>query len=88
MPSGAISSVWSVSTATTGDAIPNRFRVAVERDGDGWLVRILDPHGHETSRRACRDESEARTYASTVRQHIGWLSEPVFRAYYAVSDEG
>jgi hypothetical protein len=83
-----ISSVWSASTATTDEGIANRYGVAVERDGDGWVVRIVDPNGLEASRRACRDEREARTFVSTVRQHIGWLSESTFRAYYALTDEG
>ncbi len=34
------------------------------------------------STRACADEVEARTFASTVRQHIEWLSEETFRGYY------
>jgi hypothetical protein len=28
---------------------------------------------------------EARTYASTVQQHIGWLSEDQFREYYPLT---
>jgi hypothetical protein len=45
-------------------------------------VAVIDPSGREISTRACRDEAEARTYASTLRQHIGWLSETKFREYY------
>jgi hypothetical protein len=37
--------------------------------------------------RACRDETEARTFASTVRQHIAWLSEPRFREIYRLAEE-
>ena len=59
----------------------NRFRVEVRGD-DGWRVAILDPVGEEVSERACRDETEAWTYASTVRQHVYWLSEERFREYY------
>jgi hypothetical protein len=59
----------------------NRFTVEVRRDG-GWSVAIVDPDGLETSVRACRDEAEARTYASAVRQHAYWLSQETFRAYY------
>jgi len=51
-------------------------------------VTIVDPAGEGVSSRACRDEVEARTFASTVRQHIEWLSEPTFRAYYALGGEG
>jgi hypothetical protein len=50
-------------------------------------VAIVDPLGREASSRACRDEEEARTYASTVRQHLEWLSEATFREYYRI-DEG
>ena len=50
--------------------------------GSGWSVAILDPEGREIALRACRDETEARTFASTVRQHIAWLSEARFREIY------
>lgn len=65
----------------------NRYRVDV-RGGDGWNVRILDPSGREVAIRACRDETEAWTYASTVRQHAYWLSEERFRQYYVLPDPG
>ena len=42
--------------------------------------------GAEVSSRSCADEVEARTFASVVRQHIEWLSEPVFRRYYAIAE--
>jgi hypothetical protein len=29
---------------------------------------------------------EARTYASTVRQHLEWLSEAAFRRYYLLPE--
>ena len=64
----------------------NRFTVEV-RDGSGWSVAILDPEGREASTRACRDEAEAETFASTVRQHIGWLSEERFREIYRLPGE-
>jgi hypothetical protein len=76
----------------------NRFSVEV-RDGEdgqgigrgigqeiGWSVAILDPGGREIALRACRDETEARTFASTVRQHIGWLSEARFREIYRLAE--
>ena len=47
---------------------------------------ILDPSGREVSTRACSDETEARVYASTVRQHAYWLSEDKFREYYRLPD--
>lgn len=66
----------------TGTAVENRYAVDVRRGEAGWSVAILDPEGREVSVRACRDEVEALTYASTVRQHIYWLSEETFRRYY------
>jgi hypothetical protein len=76
----------------------NRFSVEVRdgEDGQGmgegvgqgiaWSVAILDPGGREVAVRACRDESEARTFASTVRQHIAWLSEARFREIYRLAE--
>ena len=68
----------------------NRFSVEVRdgKDGQGvgqgvgWSVAIFDPEGREIALRACRDETEARTFASTVLQHIAWLSEARFREIY------
>ena len=62
-------------------AADGRFTVEIRRH-EGWSVAIVDPDGAPVSVRACRDEAEARTYASTVRQHAYWLSEENFRAYY------
>ena len=61
---------------------PNGYTVEVRCDEQGWTVAIASPDGAEAASRACRDEEEARTYASTVGQHIAWLSEPKFREYY------
>jgi hypothetical protein len=76
----------------------NRFSVEV-RDGEDdrgmgqgssqegrWSVAILDPEGRQVAVRACRDETEARTFASTVRQHIAWLSEARFREIYRLAE--
>jgi len=63
------------------DATPNRFTVSV-RETPGWSVAIVDPDGTDAFVRACRDEAEAMTFASTVRQHVGWLSEGRFREIY------
>ena len=60
----------------------NRFGVEMHEDAAGWCVAIVDPDGAVVAERACRDQTEARTYASTVRQHIYWLSPERFRAYY------
>jgi hypothetical protein len=62
--------------------------VAVHHDDDGWRVTIVDRGGRDVSVRACGDEVEARAYASTVRQHVEWLSEPKFREYYRIADGG
>lgn len=67
----------------TGDA--NRYRVRVEGAG-GWRVLILDPEGRPVSERACADEAEARLFASTVSQHVRWLSEARFRRYYGLRE--
>lgn len=74
----------SEPTASTADT--NRYGVQVEREDAGWRVAIFDPGGAVVSTRSCGDEVEARTYASVVRQHIEWLSEPVFRRYYAIAE--
>lgn len=66
----------------------NRYAVDVRRTPEGWNVAIVDPGGADVSFRPCRDEVEARTYASTVRQHAYWLSERTFRQYYRLSGEG
>ncbi len=58
------------------------YRVEVDRGEHGWEVRILDADGAVVSVRPCSDETEARTFASTVIQHLGWLSAPKFRDYY------
>ncbi|MDP9341175.1 MAG: hypothetical protein M3Q23_03495 [Actinomycetota bacterium] len=63
-----------------------RYAVRVDRGKAGWAVRILDPAGAPVSERACGDEAEARTYASTVRQHLYWLSEDKFRQYYRLPE--
>ncbi len=62
----------------------NGYRVEVLDSSDGWRVTIADPEGSIVLERACRDASEARTFASTVRQHIYWLSPEKFREYYRV----
>jgi hypothetical protein len=76
----------------------NRFSVEVREgedgqgigqgigQGTGWSVAILDPEGREIALRACRDETEARTFASTILQHIAWLSEARFREIYRLAE--
>ncbi|HET9249976.1 MAG TPA: hypothetical protein VFP13_08580 [Actinomycetota bacterium] len=65
---------------------PNRFTARVRDDAGVWSVAIVDPDGRETSVRACRGEAEARAFASTVRQHVAWLSEARFRRIYRLDD--
>ena len=62
------------------------YGVRVENGGAGWTVHILDPAGLTVFTRACADEVEARTFASTVRQHIDWLSPEKFRQYYRIEE--
>lgn len=64
----------------------NEYRVVVKNGGPGWTVLILDPQETPVFSRACTDEVEARTFASTVRQHIDWLSPGRFREYYRIPD--
>jgi hypothetical protein len=69
-------------------ASPNRYAVRLEDGPSGWRAQIVDPGGRPVSERACSDEAEARLYASTVQQHIGWLSEEQFRRYYRLPEPG
>ena len=62
----------------------NGFRVELRQTERGWRVEIVDPSGSVVGERACRDANEARVYASTVRQHIYWLSAEKFREYYRI----
>jgi hypothetical protein len=62
----------------------NGYGVEIRGDEGSWRVAILDPAGDVVSERACHDGAEARTYASTVRQHIYWLSAGKFREYYRI----
>ena len=64
----------------------NGYSVQVREAKASWSVAIVDPQGREVSVRACGDETEARTFASTVRQHIAWLSEPRFREIYRLAE--
>jgi hypothetical protein len=69
-------------------AASNTYAVQERRDDDVWTVRIVDPSGRVVSERTCADETEAHTYASTVRQHVYWLSEDKFREYYRLPVPG
>lgn len=58
------------------------YTVEVHEGSTGWRVAIVELGGEVLSERACRDGAEARTYASTVRQHLYWLTPGRFRSYY------
>ena len=64
----------------------NGYEVVIDVTGERWRVLIRDSEGVEVSERSCRDANEARTYASTVRQHIYWLSASKFREYYRLPE--
>jgi len=70
----------------TGQALPaserNDYTVSVVEEPSGWEVRIIGPGGGVAWSRPCADAAEARTFASTVQQHIYWLSPAKFREYY------
>lgn len=73
--------------AVPGADTANRYTVDVRDGGGAWSVTIVDPDGLEASVRVCRDEFEAGVFASTVRQHIAWLSEARFREIYRLGEE-
>jgi hypothetical protein len=62
----------------------NGYRVRIDDAPEGWRVAIEDASGAVVLERPCADGAEARTFASTVRQHIYWLSSAKFREYYRV----
>lgn len=67
------------------DGAGERYDVRIAEGAGGWRVAIVDRStGAEAAARACASREEADLYASTVRQHAGWLSEERFRAYYGV----
>jgi hypothetical protein len=66
------------------DGSQNRYDVREAHGDDGWRVDILDPTGQVVWTRVCSGEQEAHTFASTVRQHVSWLSENKFREYYRI----
>src|SRR5262245_16301252 len=62
------------------------FDVAITETEDGWVVRVSETGGTVVLERGCRDGSEARTFASTVRQHAYWLSPERFLEYYRIQE--
>lgn len=63
-----------------------RYSVEVEDADRGWEVRIVDASGERVFVRPCVNESEARTLASTITQHLYWLSGTKFREYYRLPE--
>jgi hypothetical protein len=64
---------------------PTEYSVRVQGGEQGWEVHILDQASEVAWTRHCADEAEARTFASTVQQHIYWLSPEKFRDYYKLA---
>jgi hypothetical protein len=65
----------------------NDYTVRVNRGIRGWEVLIVRPDGDVAFTRPCTDEAEARTFASTVQQHIYWLSPEKLEDYYRLGNE-
>jgi hypothetical protein len=70
----------------TEQAETNPYAVRVQSGEQGWEVHIVDPAEHVAWTRHCADQAEARTFASTVQQHIYWLSPDKFREYYKLAE--
>lgn len=64
----------------------NEYAVHTVQGLRGWEVQIVDPDGVVVWARPCQGEPEARIFASTVRQHIYWLSPAKFREYYRLAE--
>jgi hypothetical protein len=65
---------------------PNPYSVRVQSGKQGWEVHIMGPTARIVWTRHCADEAEARTFASTVQQHIYWLSPAKFAEYYKLAE--
>ena len=65
---------------------PNPYAVRVQSGAQGWEVHIIGPSAQIAWTRHCADEAEARTFASTVQQHIYWLSPGKFAEYYKLAE--
>ncbi len=73
---------------TEVDQAPNEFGVELHEGELGWEVSIIAPGGDVAWTRSCGNVTEARTLASTIRQHIYWLSPGKFREYYKIAGSG
>ena len=72
-------------SGTEVDQAPNEFGVELHEAELGWEVRIVAPGGGVAWAQSCGNVTEARTLASTIRQHIYWLSPGKFREYYKIA---
>jgi hypothetical protein len=79
--------VTGTQPAAPEDA-PNGYLVDMHEGEPGWEVRIVDPAGAVVWTRSCTEEAEARTLASTIQQHVYWLSADKFREYYKLTEAG
>jgi hypothetical protein len=71
-------------TTDQGAGAAEVFDVSIVEADEGWRVEIAAKTGRILSMRACRDGAQARIYASTVRQHLYWLSAKRFGEYYSL----
>ncbi len=74
------------SSEADSKAPTNHYSVRVNQGESGWDVQILRPGGAVAFTRSCSNEPEARTFASTVEQHIYWLSPAKFEEYYRLRE--
>jgi hypothetical protein len=76
----------ATTDASVTEAARDRYQVRVEQGQAGWEVRVVESAAPDLDAtvytRACEGEAEARTFASTVNQHLHWLSTTKFREYY------
>ena len=63
------------------------YTVRVSQGTTGWEVQVLRPGREVAFIRPCSNEAEARTFASTVHQHIYWLSQEKFEDYYRLEGQ-
>ena len=73
-------------TSSADAARPAAYGLRMSGSESNWRVDIVDERGQVVGGRSCRDAGEARTYASTVHQHLYWLSPARFRRYYGIAE--
>ena len=75
-----------VPPESNGQAASDGYAVRVSQGSGGWAVHIVRPGGELAFTRSCSNETEARTFASTVEQHLYWLSPSKFAEYYRLQE--